>query len=171
MVKTPPPAADSVRIRRWKKSDISGIVACQRACYPSLPEESLQNERKIALQLAAFPEGQFVAEAGGEIVGYATSLIVILVDDSPWHSYDEITASGTFNTHDPAGDTLYGSDIAVLPNWRGKGIAAKLYKRRRALLKRLNLRRMVAGGRLPGYAHMLSDFRQCSMLPLCSKAC
>src|SRR5690606_17292333 len=77
---------------------------------------------------------------------------VILDDESPWHSYDEITGVGTFGTHDPAGDTLYGADIAVVPDWRGKGLAARLYKRRKALLKRFNLRRMVAGGRLPGYS-------------------
>ncbi|MEQ8849660.1 bifunctional GNAT family N-acetyltransferase/carbon-nitrogen hydrolase family protein [Botrimarina sp.] len=143
---------DGVTIRRWKKSDLPAIVACQRAAYPNLPNESLQDERKLGMQLAAFPEGQFLAEAGGEVIGYSTSLIVILDDESPWHSYDEITASGTFGTHDPAGDTLYGSDIAVTPEWQSQGVASRLYRRRKTLMKRLNLRRMVAGGRLPGYA-------------------
>jgi len=142
---------DGVRIRRWKKSDIPAIRVCQRVAYPNLPEESLQDERKLGMQLAAFPEGQFLAEADGKVIGYATSLIAILDDDSPWHSYDEVTASGTFGTHDPAGDTLYGSDIAVTPEWRGRGVAARLYKRRKTLMRRLNLRRMVAGGRMPGY--------------------
>lgn len=143
---------DGVKIRRWKKSDLPAIARCQREAYPNLPPESLQDERKFGMQLSAFPEGQLLAEVGGRVIGYAASLIVILDDDSPWHSYDEITASATFGTHDPAGDTLYGSDIAVTPDFRGQGVAKRLYKRRRALMKRLNLRRMVAGGRLPGYA-------------------
>ncbi|WP_197526551.1 carbon-nitrogen hydrolase family protein [Botrimarina colliarenosi] len=127
-------------------------MACQRECYPGMPEETFMDERKLRMQLAAFPEGQYLAEIEGRVVGYATSLIVILDDESPWHSYDEITGVGTFGTHDPAGDTLYGSDIAVVPDWRGKKVAARLYKRRKAVLKRFNLRRMVAGGRMPGYA-------------------
>lgn len=143
---------DPVRTRRWRVEDIPALVAVQRDCYPGMPEETFMDERKLRMQLAAFPEGQFLAEVDGRIIGYATSLIVILDDESPWHSYDEITGVGTFGTHDPAGDTLYGSDIAVVPDWRGQGVASRLYKRRKALLRRFNLRRMVAGGRMPGYA-------------------
>lgn len=147
-----PTPLDGLTVRRWKKTDIPAICACQRAAYPNLPDESLQDERKFGLQLEAFPEGQFLAEVDGEVIGYATSLITLVDDDSPWYSYDEITGVGTFSTHDPGGDSLYGSDIAVAPKFRGKGVAAALYKRRKALLRRLNLRRMIAGGRIPGYA-------------------
>ncbi|TWT87684.1 (R)-stereoselective amidase [Pseudobythopirellula maris] len=155
MTLTPMAAAEKVtdlKIRRWKKSDIPAIVACQRRAYPNLAAESLQDERKFGMQLAAFPEGQYLAEWGGKVIGYCASLIVQVDDGTPWHSYDEITGVGTFSTHDPAGDSLYGSDIAVDPSFRGQGVAKALYKRRRALMKRLNLRRMIAGGRLPGYA-------------------
>ena len=100
----------------------------------------------------ALADGQLVATLGDEIVGYATSLIVQLDDESPWYSYNEITGGGTFSTHDPSGDTLYGADIAVHPDHRGKGVAGALYKGRKSLLRRLNLRRMVAGGRIPGHA-------------------
>ena len=79
------------------------------------------------------------------------ALIVQMDEDSPWHSYAEITGDGTFSTHDPAGDSLYGADIAVHPEHRGKGVAAKLYKGRTSILRRFNLRRMIAGGRIPGY--------------------
>ena len=58
------------------------------------------------MQLAAFPEGQFLAEANGDVIGYATSLIVQLDDDAHWYTYEEITGGGTFSTHDPSGDTL-----------------------------------------------------------------
>ncbi len=141
-----------VKVRRWKKSDIPSIVECQNAAYPNIARESLGDLRKLLMQLEAFPEGQYLAEFEGRVVGYCTSLIVQIDDDSPWYSYDEISGVGTFSTHDPSGDTLYGSDIAVHPDLRGKGVAGKLYQRRKALLRRFNLRRMVAGGRIPGYS-------------------
>jgi predicted amidohydrolase/GNAT superfamily N-acetyltransferase len=141
-----------IKIRRWKMSDLPGIVACQHAAYPHIAKGSLADERKFEMQLKAFPEGQFLAEHDGRVIGYCSSLIVLLDADSPWYSYNEITGVGTFSTHDPSGDSLYGSDIAVHPDFRGIGVAAKLYSRRKSLVRRLNLRRMVAGGRIPGYS-------------------
>jgi len=143
-----PPA---VRVRRARRSDILGLIECQRAAYATFPDAALCDERQFRLQLKAFPEGQFVALLGDRVVGYATSLVVRMDEESPWYSYSEITGNGTFSSHDPSGDTLYGADIAVHPEHRGAGIAAKLYEARNTLLRRLNLRRMVAGGRIPGY--------------------
>ncbi|MDH3225284.1 MAG: carbon-nitrogen hydrolase family protein, partial [Gemmatimonadota bacterium] len=40
---------------------------------------------------------------------------------------------------------------AVHPDFRGLGVAGQLYRGRKAVLRRFNLRRMVAGGRIPGY--------------------
>lgn len=141
----------SIKIRRWRSSDIPAIVACQRAAYPDYPEHAQYDARIYELQLAAFPEWQYLAEHRGAVIGYATSLIVQLDDRAHRYDYDELTGSGTFSTHTPGGDTLYGADIAVDPQWRGKGVAAKLYQARRRILARYNLRRMVAYGRLTGY--------------------
>jgi predicted amidohydrolase/ribosomal protein S18 acetylase RimI-like enzyme len=141
----------SVRIRRAKLSDVPAIYACQDAAYQNYGSGALCDERLLSLQIQAFPEGQLVAVHRGRIVGYAMSLIVLLDDESPWYSYGEITGDGTFRTHDPTGDTLYGADIAVHPDFRGRGIAGKLYEGRLAILRRFELRRMVAGGRIPGY--------------------
>ncbi|MEX2369848.1 MAG: GNAT family N-acetyltransferase [Bacteroidales bacterium] len=141
-----------ISIRRWSESDIPAIIKIQRQAYPNFSREDLCDERNYLYQIKAFPEGQLLAEVNDAVVGYATSLIVQLDDTSPWYSYSEITGLGTFSTHNPAGDTLYGADIAVLPEWRGKGIAEKLYVHRKKLLTRFNLKRMVAGGRIPGYS-------------------
>jgi predicted amidohydrolase/GNAT superfamily N-acetyltransferase len=140
-----------LRVRRAKLGDIDAIYACQTAAYTALGEDTLCDARQLELQIRAFPEGQLVATLDGKIVGYAMSLILDLDDDGPWYSYTEVTGGGTFNTHDPAGDTLYGADIAVHPRYRGKGVASRLYDNRKAILRRFNLRRMVAGGRIPGY--------------------
>lgn len=147
----PGPKRPAVTIRRARASDIPKIYACQEAAYGGPRQAGLCDERSLALQLAAFPEGQLVATVRGKVVGYAASLIVTLAEDAPWYSYNEITGAGTFTTHDPAGDTLYGADIGVDPKYRGRGISGLLYGGRKRILKRLNLRRMVAGGRIPGY--------------------
>lgn len=139
------------RVRQATPADVAQIYACQAAAYPEFGPEGLCDERQLRMQLEAFPAGQLVAEVRDRVVGYAMSLIVQLDDQSPWYDYAEVTGSGSFSTHDPAGDTLYGADIAVHPDVRGAGVAQRLYAARRALLKRLNLRRMVAGGRIPGY--------------------
>ena len=153
-------AAASVRIRRWRVEDLPGLVECHRAAYQDLPQSTLYDERIHRLQFEAFPEGQFLAEHRGKIIGYATSIIVQLDDrdDDDVYTYQEITGAGTFSTHDPSGDTLYGSDIAVHPDWRGRGIAGQLYARRKGLLKRHNLRRMLAYGRLPGYSQHVGEY-------------
>jgi predicted amidohydrolase/GNAT superfamily N-acetyltransferase len=142
-----------IKIRRWREDDIPKIVEVQRTAYSKFPLRDLCDERLYTMQFKAFPDGQILAEADGEIIGYATSLIVQLDDDAPWYSYSEITGVGTFSNHTPGGDTLYGADIAVLPEWRGQEVAQKIYKGRKKILSRFNLRRMVAGGRIPGYAN------------------
>lgn len=146
-----PERAPSIQVRRARPGDIPRLLACQQAAYPGFGGTALCDERQLRMQQAAFPEGQLVAVHRGEVVGYSATLIVVLADDSPWYSYGEITGGGTFSTHDPSGDTLYGADIAVHPDYRGMKVAQRLYDARKRLLKRLNLRRMVAGGRIPGY--------------------
>ena len=141
-----------MRVRQARVADIAAIYKCQLAAYSALPQSTLCDQRMLKLQLEAFPEGQLVAVSGKKIVGYAMALIVQLDDHSPWYSYSEITGAGTFSTHDPSGDTLYGADIAVDPAYRGQKIAQMLYTERKKLLTRFNLRRMVAGGRIPGYS-------------------
>ena len=53
-----------VRVRRWRKRDIPQIVACHSAAYPDYPSRLHYDERLYESQLAAFPEGQFLAEVG-----------------------------------------------------------------------------------------------------------
>ena len=136
-----------ITTRKWRREDIPEIIACSRAAYHDYPEEYIYTERQYEMQFAAFPQGQFVAVCGKKIVGYATCMIVS-IDDEFWYDVDELTGAGTFSTHNQDGDTLYGADIAVHPDYQRRGVAMLLYKRRRSILKRYNLRRMIAYGRI-----------------------
>ena len=146
-----------VIIRQWQEADIPQIVACQKAVYGDVYEgDELYGRRAYSYQFSAFPEGQFLAEIGGKVVGYATAIIVQLDDhDEHGYTYEEITGQGTFTTHTYSGDTLYGADIAVHPDFRRRGVAKRLYQKRRQLVRKYNLRRVVAYGRLPDY-HLVS---------------
>ncbi|MFH2009328.1 MAG: bifunctional GNAT family N-acetyltransferase/carbon-nitrogen hydrolase family protein [bacterium] len=139
-----------ITTRPWREKDIPGIIECSQAAYSDYPLEYIYPPRIYEMQLSAFPDGQFVAVAGGRIIGYATSSI-LSIDDDFWYTVDELTGSSTFSTHTPDGDTLYGADIAVHPEFRRQGVSSLLYRRRKSLLKRYNLRRMIAFGRIPGY--------------------
>jgi len=146
-----------VIIRNWHPKDIPTIVKLHEDVYGHLySKEELYNARKYRLQLRAFPDGQFLAECDGKIVGYTTALIMQLNDEENLYRYPELSGNGSFSPHTPSGDTLYGADIAVHPDYRGMGIAGKLYVGRKSLLKKYNLRRMIAYGRIPGYPEYLN---------------
>jgi len=56
-----------------------------------------------------------------------------------------------FNNHDPVGDILYGADISTHPKFQGQGIGTMMYMAMKKLVIKLNLKRMVVGGRLYNY--------------------
>jgi predicted amidohydrolase/ribosomal protein S18 acetylase RimI-like enzyme len=140
-------------LRLAELSDIDGLIELNKRCFPSQLEESvIWNRAQLRNHLRVFPDGQLVVERAGRVIGAAHSLIVSLGSD-PYrpHTYSGITDGGYFHNHDPEGDTLYGVDVYVDPGTRGQGIGHELYAARRATCRRLNLRRILAGGRIHGY--------------------
>lgn len=144
-----------VQIMNTRPGHVKEMAAMQRVVFPTLTEDELYTEHKFLKHLELFPEGQFVG--------------VITVDDKPiiagststfrtdfdfhhtQHSYLEAVAHGWLTKHDPKGEWLYGADMSVHPHHRGRKIGSGLYKARRELVRRLNLRGEVAGGMLPSY--------------------
>ena len=58
----------------------------------------------------------------------------------------------TFTNHDPSGDVLYGIEVFIRPEYRGLRLVRRLYDARKELCENLNLRAIMAGGRMPGYS-------------------
>lgn len=142
-----------VFIRRVELEDIPQLIEMNKKAFPLMAEENVVwSERQLKTHLQVFPAGQMVAMVDGKIVGAVSSLIVDTGRD-PYrpHTYAGITDGGYFHNHDSNGDTLYGADVYVDPDCQGKGIGSALYEARRRLCKQLNLRRILAGGRLSGY--------------------
>lgn len=73
------------------------------------------------------------------------------------HTYVDVTGNYQFNTHDPNGDVLYGIEVFVHPDYRGLRLARRLYDARKELCESLNLKAIIAGGRIPGYAKFAED--------------
>ena len=149
---TIPETSLQVIIRNIKVDDIDKILQLQEASFVDMaaygmvwPASFLKKHMDI------FPEGQLCAEINGKIVASASSLVVTLKPQYSEHTWHEITGGGLFTTHDPKGDTLYGADISTHPEYQRKGIGTMLYSVRKNLAIRMNLRRIVIGGRLFNY--------------------
>ena len=145
---------DEYTVRQATLDDVEQIVALNAAAYPTLSQENVVwRPHNLESHMRVFGEGQLVAvDREGRVVGAASSLIVSLGRD-PYrdHTWSGITDSGMFYSHDPFGDTLYGADVNVHPELRRRGIARKLYQARFELCRKMNLRRIVLGGRLFDY--------------------
>lgn len=142
--------AHKLVLRHLRIDDYDDVKAIMDRVYANLG--GAWSRQQIAAQLARFPEGQICIENKGRVVAAALSLIVKYSDWGDKHTYAEITGNGYFSTHDPVGDTLYGVDVFVDPDFRDLRLGRRLYDARKELCDKLNLKAMIAGGRIPGYA-------------------
>lgn len=107
--------------------------------------------KDIARLVSLFPEGQLCIEADKRVVAIALAIIVQYSRFGDRHSYRQITGNCTFDTHDPDGDVLYGVEMFVHPEYRGLRLGRRLYDARKEMCENLNLRAILAGGRIPNY--------------------
>jgi predicted amidohydrolase/ribosomal protein S18 acetylase RimI-like enzyme len=137
-----------VKIRPLIIDDFEALVSMQKKCFPSMKIWTREN---IENQVRIFPEGQIAIEIDGMLAASSSSLIIDSDDFDMNMNWDEVCDKGNIGTHDPEGDTLYGMEIMVHPDYRGMKLATRLYEARKNLARELNLMRIVIGGRLPGY--------------------
>ena len=107
--------------------------------------------KQFGAMLSRFPQGQFCIEDSGKVVAAALSLIVDYKRYGDFHTHEQITGNGYLTTHDANGDSLYGVDVFVHPDYRGLRLGRRLYDARKELCRNLNLRRIIFGGRIPNY--------------------
>lgn len=108
-------------------------------------------EIEIKRLLNIFPEGQLCITVNDKVVASALALIIDYSDFGDQHTYTQIHGNHSFNTHNPEGDVLYGIDVFVHPEYRGMRLGRRLYEGRKELCENMNLRAIMAGGRIPGY--------------------
>ena len=139
-------------IRNAVPADIEGIRAVMAKAYASLGAHGVYSEAQLLGQMHQFPQGQFVATYDGRIIGYcATFLISESLALKP-HDWATITGRGYASRHDPAGDWVYGMDVCIDPEFRGRRIGQRLYNERKKLCQHLRLKGVVFAGRMPNLA-------------------
>lgn len=132
------------------------MAALQLAVYGVEDEECCDCLRAAHFlnHMKVFPEAQFIAidRQTGLVVGMTSGMRLRFDPAQPTlKSWAEITDHGTLSTHDPHGEWMYGVESAVHPDYQGQGVGGRLMDARAAVVRRLNLRGIVAGSVIRDY--------------------
>lgn len=137
-----------ISVRQLKLEDLDQLVILQELCFPGMQPWKYE---QIKSQLEIFPEGQLCVELNGQLVASSSSLIIdfdLYEDSDNWQTLSDF---GYITNHNADGEALYGIEIMVHPDFRGMKLARRLYEARKDLARKLNLKSIVIGGRIPEY--------------------
>lgn len=135
-------------LREIVEDDFEEIRQLQLVCFPGMKPWTIE---QLESHVRLFPRGQICVEYEGTIIASSSSLLVDFDIYGADHTWMDATGGGFIENHNPEGDTLYGMEIMVHPDYRGMKLARRLYDARKQLARELNLMRVVVGGRLPNY--------------------
>lgn len=138
-----------INVRLLSKKDYSDLRKSMTEAYHGVGD--VWTRENIVDLLDIFPEGQLCVEVNGRVVACALSLILNSKKTNIYDSYYEIIDDGKFIKHDYDGDTLYGIEVFVHPDYRSLRLGRRLYDARKELCEKMNLKSIVAGGRIPNY--------------------
>ncbi|MFP5504478.1 MAG: hypothetical protein ACLGIN_18490 [Candidatus Sericytochromatia bacterium] len=143
-------------LRPLTRKDFSAISKLQQKCKPMfLPWSPGQLES----HLRVFPAGQWVVQnEEGELVASCSSLILSCPPgEEGMESWVSLTGNGYFHTHTLKGETLYAADLSVDPDQDYLEVRRVVYEKLRAMMEEHGLLRILAGGRIPGYAEVAEE--------------
>ena len=135
-------------VRQLTIDDFDNLIELAKKCFPGMQP---WGRDQIESQLAIFPEGQLCVEIDGRLAASSSSLILEYDPSLEWHNWKAVADSGYIRNHKPKGDTLYGIEIMVDPEFRGMKLSRRLYDARKELCRKRNLARIIIAGRIPGY--------------------
>ncbi|MBF0695739.1 MAG: GNAT family N-acetyltransferase [Flavobacterium sp.] len=147
----------NVELKQLTIADYSELKSVMISSYHTMPD-SYWEKAQIQNLVNVFPEGQVIITVNGHIAGCALSIIVDYTKFDDHHTYAEITGNYTFKTNNANGDTLYGIDVFVKPEFRGLRLGRRLYEYRKQLCESLNLKGIVFGGRIPNYHKHAAEY-------------
>ncbi len=138
----------NIVIRPLTLKDFDDLVAMSEVCFAGIPPVSRE---QLTSQLSIFPEGQLCIEIDGRLAASSSSLILEYNANLEWHNFKAISDNGFIRNHKPRGDTLYGIEIMVHPDFRGMKLSRRLYDARKQICREKNLASFIIAGRIPGY--------------------
>lgn len=126
--------------------------ALERLCFPHADPSELIDVEDVVESSRIFPEGFFVVLDGERVVGQGAGIFLDFDFAHPQHNILSITGIHQCGNHSPEGAWYYGTDIAVDPAYRRRGIGSMLYNLRKQLVRRHGKRGILGGGHMPGFA-------------------
>ncbi|MGD8568448.1 MAG: bifunctional GNAT family N-acetyltransferase/carbon-nitrogen hydrolase family protein [Gammaproteobacteria bacterium] len=146
---TDKPADLHLKLRNLESSDYPQVAQLMEEVYADLGGAWSRNS--LLALINDFPEGQIAIEDNGRIVAVALTVKCSYNRFSRSHTYDDLIGRRDRIRHDPEGDALYGMDVFVSKEYRGLRLGRRLYDARKELCRNLNLRAILAGGRIIRY--------------------
>jgi GNAT superfamily N-acetyltransferase len=132
--------------------DIPATVILQALAFPApFDPELLWQAEHLFAHRQKFPSGQFVARSGTVLVGTCSNTRISSAQLAQ-PTWDQTVGGPFLDRFAPDGDTLYGLDISVHPDYRRRGIGRALYQARFELVRALGLRCYATTCRIPDFA-------------------
>ena len=136
-------------IQNAKSEHTAALGALQAIVFPTLSADELMQEKHYQKHIELFPEGQFVVLDGAAVVGMSTTIRYHLALED--HTFLDISEGLWMTSHEPEGAWLYGMDVGVHPNYRGRGLAREIYRARQETCRNLGLKGQITVGMPNGF--------------------
>lgn len=146
---TDTPSDLHLKLRNLENDDYPQVSELMEEIYADIG--GAWSESSLTALIKDFPEGQIVIEDNGKIVAVALTVKCSYDRFSRSHTYDDLLGRRDRIRHDQNGDALYGMDMFVKKDYRNLRLGRRLYDARKELCRNLNLRAILAGGRIIRY--------------------
>ncbi len=138
-----------LKIRNLENADYPQVARLMELVYSDIGGS--WSKDSLSTLITEFPEGQIAIEESDKVVAVALTVKCSYDRFSRTHTYDDLIGRRDRIHNDPDGDALYGMDLFVDPGYRDLRLGRRLYDARKELCRNLNLRAILAGGRIIRY--------------------
>ena len=143
------PSELHLKLRNLEAGDYDQVAEIMEEVYSDIGG-AWSRDSLLAL-IKDFPEGQIAIEDNNRVIAVALTVKCSYERFSRSHTYDDLIGRRDRIKHDPDGDALYGMDMFVSKEYRDLRLGRRLYDARKELCRNLNLRAILAGGRIVRY--------------------
>jgi len=143
--------AKDIIIRQATFDDIPQILEVEQKAWG----EAAATKEMFEARLETFSEGVLVAVLEKQIVGVTCFERLNYDPEHPIPTWQEATDNGFIRkSHNPYGESGYGVDLSVSPEFSNQGIGKMLVKAGQEAAKKLGLKQGFMGSRMPGFCRV-----------------